>query len=228
MLHALRNRFAVYSSLVLLAFGGAANAASVPSNDGTETPEFEVQATGPDGIEVRRYGPAVEAFTTVRADNARAASEKAFMTVAGYIFGNNEGADGASAKIEMTAPVRTTSGTRIDMTAPVKTTGGNTLDEDGSYTIAFIMPSKWTMQTLPKPRDPAVKLREVLAEVRAVLPFKGERGPDEIAALETRLREWSDANGWTVLGAATLAGYDGPSVPSAERRYEVMLPVSKR
>lgn len=202
----------------------SAHAESVPSNDGTETPTFEVLEEGPDGIAVRRYGPMIEAYTTVEAPHARAAAEKAFMTVADYIFGANEG----GAKIDMTAPVATTSGTRIDMTAPVKTTGGNTLDEEGAYTIAFMMPSKWTMQSLPKPKDEAVRLREVQRTVKAALPFTGERDPQAISKLETRLREWLDANGWTTIGAATLAGYDGPSVPSGERRYEVQIPVSKR
>lgn len=201
-----------------------AHAESVPSNDGTETPEFAVLAEGPDGLQVRRYEPVIEAYTTVEAPHARAAANKAFMTVAGYIFGANDGA----AKIDMTAPVSTTSGTRIDMTAPVSTTGGNTLDEAGAYTIAFVMPSKWTMETLPKPADEAVKLREVQRTVRAALPFQGERDPAAISEQETKLRGWLDANGWTAIGAATLAGYDGPSVPAAERRYEVIIPVSKR
>ena len=212
--------------LAVNAPGVTTHAESVPSNDGTETPEFAVQAEGPDGIAVRRYEPMIEAYTTVEAPDARSAANKAFMTVAGYIFGANEGANG-SQKISMTAPVKTTSGTRIDMTAPVQTSGRNTLDEDGPYTIAFVMPSKWTLDTLPKPTDEAVKLRAVPREVVAVLPFTGERDPKAIAELETRLRLWLGENDWTVLGAARLAGYDGPSVPSAERRYEVMIPVSK-
>ena len=214
-------------SLLLAAaalFSMSAHAESVPSNDGTETPEFEVQTSGPDGMEVRRYGPMIEAYTTVEASHARAASNKAFMTVANYIFGANEG----GSKISMTAPVATTAGTKIDMTAPVKTTGGNTLDESGTYTIAFMMPSKWTLETLPKPKDPAVRLRQTLQEVKAVLPFTGERDPEAIAELETKLREWLGADGWTVLGAATLAGYDGPSVRSDERRYEVQIPVAAK
>ena len=182
---------------------------------------------------MRRYEPVIEAFTTVKAADARAASRtKAFMTVASYIFGANEGGDGGSTKIDMTAPVRTTSGARIDMTAPVRTSGeeskgGNTLDEDGSYTIAFVMPSKWTMASLPTPANPAVALRKVPTEVRAALPFKGERGPEAVAAEEKRLREWLAKNGWTAIGAATLNGYDGPSVPAPERRYEVSIPVAK-
>ena len=156
---------------------------SVPSNDGTETPNFAVLASGPDGIEVRRYEPVIEAFTTVEASDARAAANEAFMTVAGYIFGANEGGDGGPTKIDMTAPVRTTSGAPHRHDGPgaddgrSESKGGNTLDEDGSYTIAFVMPSKWTMESLPKPKDPAVALRKVPTEVRAALPFKGERGP---------------------------------------------------
>lgn len=206
--------------LVSLGLVAAAQAA-----EEVETPAYETLAT--DGaIEVRRYAPVIEAVTIVEADDARAAANAAFMTVAGYIFGANEGAR----TIDMTAPVRTTAdgGTRIDMTAPVRTQASEgSLDDGGRYTIAFVMPARWTMDTLPKPTDEAVELREVPAETLAALRFKGERSPDEIAARERELRDWADANGWRVTGPAALAGYDGPSVASDERRYEVTLPVEK-
>lgn len=201
---------------ILLSLGlvATAHAADV------ETPDHETLVA--DGaVEVRRYAPVIEAVTTVEADDARAAASKAFMTVASYIFGANEG----GAKIDMTAPVRTTAGTRIDMTAPVRTTAPGSLDDGGSYTIAFVMPAKWTLDTLPKPNDDAVQLREVPEETLAALRFTGERSPAAIAVKEKELRDWAERNGWTVTGPAALAGYDGPSVASDERRYEVTLPV---
>ena len=213
--------FRLFAALVVLGLVTAAHAAEI------ETPSYEVLAADGD-VEVRRYAPVIEAVTTVEAPDARAAANKAFMTVARYIFGENETAEGGSAKIDMTAPVRTTAGTRIDMTAPVRTTAPGSLDDGGGYTIAFVMPSKWTLATLPKPKGDAVQLREVPAETLATLRFSGERGPDEIAEVEQRLRDWTAANGWTVTGPAGLAGYDGPSVASGERRYEVTLPVEKQ
>lgn len=214
------------AALVTLALVTVAHAAE------TETPSYEV-LTADGAVEVRRYAPVIEAVTTVEASDARAAANKAFMTVASYIFGANETAEGGRAKIDMTAPVRTTagSGTRIDMTAPVRTTApgseGGSLDGGGAYTIAFVMPARWTMATLPRPKDEAVRLREVPAETLAALRFTGERSPDEIAARERELRDWAAANGWRVTGPATLAGYDGPSVASGKRRYEVSVPVKK-
>ena len=214
MLRDLKNRL-----LVLLAL--AAAPFSAQAADEIETPPYETLAA--DGaIEVRRYAPLVEAYTSVEAESARKAANRAFMTVAGYIFGGNEG----GAKIAMTAPVRS-SGTRIAMTAPVRTTSSGTVNEAGRYEVAFVMPSKWTMETLPAPKDGRVKLRKVPAQTLAALRFTGEPSAQEAAAREEELRAWLDANGWAATGPAGVAGYDGPSVPSAERRYEVTVPVEK-
>ena len=72
-----------------------------------EEPKFEVLAE--DGsYQLRRYAPVIVAETRVDGD-MDAASGKGFRLIADYIFGNNTltaaGAESASAKIAMTAPV---------------------------------------------------------------------------------------------------------------------------
>ena len=89
-----------------------------------EEPKFEV-LTEDGSYQVRRYAPVIVAETLVDGD-MDAASGKGFRLIADYIFGNNTlavaGADNASEKIAMTAPVTlepVARSAKIAMTAPV-------------------------------------------------------------------------------------------------------------
>ncbi|MEM1365544.1 MAG: heme-binding protein [Pseudomonadota bacterium] len=196
----------------------AASISGANAND-IESPGYEVlMKDGP--YEVRRYTPYIVAETTVSAENARSASSKAFMTLAGYIFGANTNSD----KIAMTSPVTSAASQKIDMTAPVTSQG----NASGGYTVQFSMPSKWTMDTLPTPLNDAVKLREVEGYVVAVLGYVGERPQMERDKVANQLTEWVIDQGWRAEADPIWAGYDGPSVPSDKRRYEVQLPIADR
>ena len=71
------------------------------------------------------------------------AAEAGFKRLAAYIFGGNR----AGQDIAMTAPVvQQQDGVSIvDMTAPVLQEPG-----DGEWTMAFVMPSGYTLETLPQ------------------------------------------------------------------------------
>jgi len=83
---------------------------------GTEEPRYTVVQQIP-GAEIRHYGPRIAAETTVAASE-EAARNLGFRSLARYIFGANH----ATAKIAMTAPVaqepRSARGEKITMTAP--------------------------------------------------------------------------------------------------------------
>ncbi|MEO0498619.1 MAG: heme-binding protein [Pseudomonadota bacterium] len=206
-----------------LTVAGSLVAASVAGAGAIESPDYEVLLKdGP--YEVRRYQPYIVAETTVSAENSRAASSKAFMTLAGYIFGANAAQD----KISMTSPVTSAAtpspSQKIDMTSPVTSQGG----ENGNFTVQFSMPSKWTMETLPTPLNDAVQLREVEGYVAAVVGYIGERSQTERDKVANKLAEWAIDKGWRAEAGPIWAGYDGPSVASEKRRYELQLPVADR
>src|SRR5512142_2020168 len=113
-----------------------------------------------DAFEVRRYEPYLVAETVVNAP-AEEAGNQGFRILAAYIFGENKGAR----KIEMTAPVAQTP-TKIAMTAPV----AQTATSEG-YVVQFAMPREWTLETLPEPTDPRVKLRAIPARTLAVIGY---------------------------------------------------------
>lgn len=122
----------------------------------------------------------------------------------------------------MTAPVsqEPSSGKKIAMTAPVSSSGGS----DG-WVIRFFMPSKWTMDTLPRPDDDRVRLVEVPAETFAVLRFTGDRGRDAVAARSEDLLRTLKANGIEPAGETTSWFYDPPWTLPFRRRNEVVVPI---
>jgi hypothetical protein len=191
--------------------------------DGTEEPRYTVEQVT-HGLEIRRYGPRIAAETTITADE-EAARNAGFRRLAGYIFGANRG----GAKIAMTAPVtqqpgEAAGGAKIAMTAPVSQATG----PGGAWVIRFFMPAEWTMDTLPAPNDPAVKLVPVPAETVAVLRFTGDRGPDAVAAHTTDLLRALEDTAWRPTGTPVAWFYDPPWTIPFLRRNEVAVPVAAR
>jgi len=66
----------------------------------------------------------------------------------------------------MTAPVTQQGNEKIAMTAPVTQQG-----RDNTWRVRFVMPSKYTMEALPKPNNPAVELKEIPAKRFAAIRF---------------------------------------------------------
>jgi hypothetical protein len=194
--------------------------AAVPAAASIEEPRFETVRQNGD-FEVRRYAPMIVAETHVEGDLSRASGD-GFRVIAGYIFGNNVAAKGAgSEKVAMTAPVTMEATERIAMTAPVTTEAAG-----DRYRMHFVMPSQYTMDTLPKPRDSRVKLREIPAHSVAVIRFSGFSGEEKVRDRTAELRAWMAAEGLTPAGAPQLARYDPPWVVPFLRRNEVMIPVN--
>lgn len=189
---------------------------------GTEEPPHTSRALT-DAVEIRSYLPRIAAETTVEGDEDKARNE-GFRRLAGYIFGKNDG----GGTIAMTAPVgqasssgRTSAGEKIAMTAPVSRTGS----EDG-WIIRFFMPSKWTMETLPRPEDGRVRLVDVPAETVAVLRFSGDRGSAAVAARTAELLEALRVNHIETTGEPTSWFYDPPWTVSFRRRNEVAVTIA--
>jgi DNA gyrase inhibitor GyrI len=81
------------------------------------------------------------------------------------------------------------------------------------------------MDTLPRPRDSRVKLREIPAHRMAVIRFSGLAGEEKVKEKTEDLLAWMKAEGLTPAGAPQLARYDPPWTLPFWRRNEVMIPV---
>ena len=186
-----------------------------------EEPAFEsIKKEG--DFEVRQYRGFIVAETFVKGDMNDAGSE-AFRAIAGYIFGGNISASAnSSEKIAMTAPVTMEkTSEKIAMTAPV------TMEKnaDEMYRVHFVMPSQYTMQTLPKPVNPKVTLREVAAQKMAVIRFSGFSTDEKVRVKTEELTSWIAKQGLKIIGKPQFARYDPPMMPPFLRRSEVMITV---
>ncbi len=170
--------------------------------------------------EVRRYQPYIVAEVDVDADFKRAGNS-AFQILAGYIFGDNE----PQQKMQMTAPVESSEGVRMNMTAPVTS---QMTDTAASFTYAFVMESKYTMETLPKPKDPDIRLVQRPERIMAVHRYSGGWSEERYDAHEKILLDSLATDRVETVGVPVFARYDAPFTPWFLRRNEVMIEVDWR
>ncbi|MEO8014871.1 MAG: heme-binding protein [Polaromonas sp.] len=198
-----------------------------------EEPKFDV-LTQDGSYEVRRYAPVIVAETLVEGD-MDAASGKGFRLIADYIFGNNTvaatGADKSSQKIAMTAPVTlepVAGSAKIAMTAPVTAepvAADASMATASQWRIQFVMPGQYSMQTLPKPVNTAVSLRELPARTFAVLGYSGLNTASKVQQKTGELAAWMRSRQLEPVGAPQLARYDPPWTLPMWRRNEIQVEV---
>jgi effector-binding domain-containing protein len=198
--------------IVAVALLGAALWGPIVSN--VEHPEYKV-AKRIGNIEIRDYEPMIVAETEVTGERREAIS-KGFRIIADYIFGNNT----ESGKVAMTAPVTQQGSEKIAMTAPVTQQG-----EGRSWRVRFIMPSKYTMETLPKPNNPAVALQEIPAKRFAAIRFSGMGREDSLKRHAKELNDFLSAENLTPISPPTYAFYNPPWTLPFLRRNEVLIEI---
>ncbi len=185
-----------------------------------EIPEYRVVEQ--DGsFELRAYSSYLIAETEV---------EAGFMNAGNIAFGRLfryiSGANTAQAEIAMTAPVEQSSqGEKIAMTAPVEQAKA-----DGVYRVGFVVPRKYNRETVPKPTDPRVSIREVPARTVAVWRYSGRWTEENFREHEQDLRRAVQARGLQAVSgdSAIIARYDAPFIPWFMRRNEVLIPLEKK
>ena len=186
-----------------------------------EQPRYTVLRSD-QGFELRRYEPYLVAETVVDGDFEDVGSQ-AFRILADYIGGKNEGRQ----EIAMTAPVNqapvTQPGEKIEMTAPVVQAPRQ--GATGTYVFSFVMPSRYTLETLPRPTDPRVTLRRVEGRLMAARTYSGTWSEERYRENETALLRDVQAAGLQPNGAPVFARYNAPFTPWFMRRNEVIVQV---
>ena len=181
-----------------------------------ETPKYTVERSdGP--FEVRAYAPRLMAEVTVAGSQSQAINA-GFRILAGYIFGGNEG----GAKVAMTTPVTQVPGDTIAMTTPV-----TQMARDGTWLVQFMMPSQFTLATLPKARDPNIRFVTVPANRQIVLRFSGMAGARVLQSKEGELRSWARGQAMKAAAGPFYYFYDAPWTLPWNRRNEVAFTLAK-
>lgn len=184
----------------------------------TEEPKYSViEKTEP--FELRLYEPMILAEVKVEGDLDEASSQ-GFRLIAAYIFGQNQ----VTEKISMTSPVaieeQNVKNAKIAMTTPV-----NIEPNAGQWTVSFVMPSTYTLNSLPKPLNPKVQLREIPAVKRAVIQFSGFYNAQKVADKTLELEQWMKTRNLEAASAPKFARYNPPWTLPFMRRNEVMIDV---
>ncbi|MBW9261727.1 MAG: heme-binding protein [Candidatus Thiodiazotropha sp. (ex. Lucinisca nassula)] len=167
-------------------------------------------------FEIRDYAPHIlaETFVTGAMEDA---GKAAFGHLFDYISGNNQ----SRKEVTMTAPVgQQPAGEKIKMTAPV----GQQPDSEG-WVVSFMMPSEFTIETLPIPNDSKVTLREVPPQRMAAIRYSGFWSESSYLEHKAELVQWINEAGLTITGEPVWARYNAPFTPWFMRRNEILIPV---
>ena len=185
-----------------------------PVISNVEKPDYKI-IQSEQNIEIRQYEPMI--IAEVEVDGKREdAIRDGFRLIADYIFGNNT----VEQNISMTAPVQQKE--KIAMTSPVQQQLAGK-----SWQISFVMPSEYSMESLPVPNNNRVRLKEILAKKFVVIEFSGSNSNENVIGHENQLMKYIKANQINIIGSPKYAFYNAPWTLPFLRRNEVMIEIKE-
>ena len=208
----MRKKWAIILSATLILLVCFALWETMVSN--VEKPKYQILSSQ-GKIEMREYEPMIIAAVQVQGERAKAIRQ-GFRRLADYIFGNNT----VSTGIVMTAPVTQQHSQKIPMMAPVSEQAS-----DGKWTVSFVMPAKYSMDTLPKPNNSAVVLREIPKKRFVVIQFSGFNSTKNITLHEKKLTAYRLKNAIQGIAPPVYAFYNPPWTLPFLRRNEIMIEI---
>jgi len=169
-------------------------------------------------FELRQYEPCIVAETLVDGDFDEVGNA-GFRRLFRYISGDNQ----TKLPISMTAPVtQEMRSEKISMTAPV------TQQKTGNdWSIAFVMPAEYRMDTLPIPTDARITLRAIPARLVAVITYSGTWSKSRYEEHKALLDNMMSKRKLKAAGEYIYARYNPPFTPWFMRRNEVLVPVER-
>tara|TARA_B100000686_G_scaffold245778_1_gene255051 strand:+ start:179 stop:802 length:624 start_codon:yes stop_codon:yes gene_type:complete len=206
----MKKKWTMITSIIALILITGVLAGPVMSN--VEKPDYKV-IQSKQNIEIRQYEPMI--IAEVEVDGKREdAIRDGFRLIADYIFGNNT----VEQNISMTAPVQQKE--KIAMTSPVQQQLAGK-----SWQISFVMPSEYSMESLPVPNNNRVRLKEILAKKFVVIEFSGSNSNENVIGHENQLMKYIKANQINIIGSPKYAFYNAPLTLPLLRRNEVMIEI---
>ena len=200
-------RIMIFAILGIIVVGGVL---AGPLMSAVETPDYQVIQSH-QNIEIRRYEPMIIAEVEVEGPRKQAIGD-GFRLLADYIFGNTT----TGQEIAMTAPVEQQE--EVTMTAPPG-------QQARSWRVRFVMPSQYTIETLPQPNDQRVMIKSIASRHWAVIAFSGTMSDDNIKDHEKQLMHFVQTHEIAVTGSPLYAFYNPPWTVPMMRRNEVMIEI---
>jgi len=151
-----------------------------------------------DTFEIRSYDATLFTSVKLSTNQYKDASSNGFSILAGYIFGGND----RSEKIAMTSPVA--------------------MSLEDSMTMMFMVPKKYTMETLPQPNQSQIQFKEEPAKVVAAITFGGWANDERIEEYKQKLISALNKEGIPYTNKFYLLGYN-PPFELVNRRNEVIV-----
>ncbi len=180
-----------------------------------EQAKYEVVESQGD-IQIRDYAPMIVAEAEISGERKEAINQ-GFRVIADYIFGNNT----RKQNVAMTAPVIQQPEEKVAMTAPLTQEGAS-----GRWTVRFVMPANYTMDTLPSPNNAAIKLEKIPSKRFAVIRFSGRAGEASLEDHTDALNAFVKDKKLNALSPPTYAFFNPPWTLPFLRRNEVMIEVT--
>ena len=136
-----------------------------------------------------------------------------------YLFNYISGENTTSEKVSMTVPV--TQSVKIDMTAPVTQSTKN-----GEMVMHFFLPTKFTLETAPKPTNNRVSLVVLEGGIYAVIKYSGRVTNKNFQKQYKILKDSLVRDNIDFIEPAIRATFNGPFTLPILRRNEVMMKIN--
>ena len=202
---------AILLIVVVLVFG-AAMIGPIMSN--VEVPAYKILKKE-QNIEIRQYPPLIIAEVKTAGSRQDAIGD-GFRILADFIFGNNEG----EKQLSMNGPITQQEGIKIAMTAPVQQE-----QTDTEWAISFIMPSKFSIDTIPNPINDRIKIIQIPSKRYAVITFSGRSTEANLTKHTNKLEIYMNESSYSKVGNAKYAFYNPPWTLPFLRRNEVQFEI---
>lgn len=137
-------------------------------------------------FEIRNYEATLFTSVQLNGNKYKEVSSKGFSILAGYIFGGNDKKE----KIAMTSPVA--------------------MSLDDTMTMMFMVPKKFSKESLPKPNESQIEFREEPAKTVAAIAFGGWANDEKIMNQKQQLIAALDKKGIKYTNRFYFLGYNPP------------------
>ena len=165
-----------------------------------EIPKFRLLSTH-DNIEIREYNAMLIAEVEIVGEREEAIGQ-GFKILADFIFGNNIDNN----KIKMTAPV---------IQQPF----------DKGWRVSFVMPSTFSIDTLPQPINNKIAIKQIPENKMAVITFNGKNEEKNISNHEAILMDFITKNNLKCDKIPIYAFYNPPWTLPILRKNEIMFEI---